>query len=71
MRLLKGWFGRRTAALERPPERPYPIEAPVQGSTGTSEAMVLETGRYAVGVVERSAVRGERWIHARSIVPAR
>ena len=26
MRLLKGWFGRRTAALERPPERPYPIE---------------------------------------------
>jgi hypothetical protein len=29
--------------------------------------MVLETGRDAVGVVERSAVRGERRVHAASI----
>jgi len=67
MRLLKGWFGRDSAALERPPEPPYPIEGRIQPNAGTSEAMTLETGRNAVGVVERSAERGERRIHARSI----
>jgi hypothetical protein len=56
MRLLKGCFGRRTTALERPPERPYPIERRIPANAGASEAMMVESGRYAVGVVERSAV---------------
>jgi hypothetical protein len=56
MRLLKGWFGRGTAALERPPERPYPIEGGRPANAGTGEVMMLETGRNAVGMVECSAL---------------
>jgi hypothetical protein len=56
MRLLKGWFGRGTTALERPPEPPYPIEGRSPANTGTGEVMLLETGRNAVGMVERSAL---------------
>jgi len=58
MRLLKGWFGRGMAALERLPEPPYSIEGRATADTVTGQPMLLETVRNAVGVVERSAVRG-------------
>jgi hypothetical protein len=70
MRLLKGWIGRGTAAFERLPEQRYPSEGRIPANTGTSQAMVLQSGRNAVGMVERSAMRGERRIHSRSIVAA-
>ncbi len=63
MRLLKGWFGRGMTALERPPEPPYSIEGRSPVDAVTRQAMLLETVRNAVGMVERSAVRRKRWIH--------
>ncbi len=52
------------SALKRLPEPPYRIEGRTAVNAVTGEPMLLETVRNAVGVVERSAVRGKRWIHA-------
>ena len=50
-------------ALERLPEPPYSIEGAAAVNAVTGQSMLLETVRNAVGMVERSAVRGKRWIH--------